>query len=154
MGSPPPAQTSIPDGAPSRDPLWSLSKEEVTRLCRVYEEEMGIMHPFVDIEKVIIHGRNFYDFIDAAVRTGLASNTPVRGKGVNDHDSLVLKMVVACATLVEGNGQSEIAYRLYESVREVADSLLHGEVIEIKNLPFLVLVVSAFLSACRLSTPV
>jgi hypothetical protein len=143
IGSPPPTSvpTLAPNGNPCRDPIWALSKEEMIRLCRVYEEEMGIMYPVVDIEQVIIHGRNLYDFIDAALRTGLA-NTTSPGKGINDEQSLVLKMVIACATVTEGSGQSEIAYRLFESVREAADRKLHSEVVEVKDLPFLVLVVS------------
>ncbi len=135
-----PPTTAILSGRPDRDPIWALSKDEMIRLCRVYEEEMGLMYPVVNIEQVIIHGTNVYDFMDAALRTGLANpNTP--GKGVNDEQSLVLKMVLACAAVVEGNGQSEIGYRLFESVREAADRILHGEVIEIKSLPLLVLVV-------------
>lgn len=103
---------------------------------------MGLMYPVVDIEKLIVHARNWYDFTGAAMRTGLATNKPNPGNGVTDDQSLVLKMVIAAASLTECNGQSDFAYRLFESVREPADQLLHGEVIEIKNLPFLVLVVS------------
>ena len=133
------------NGNPCRDPIWTFSKEEMVRLCRVYEEEMGLMYPVVTIEQVIIHGTNLYDFIDAALRTGLA-NTTAPGKGINDEQSCVLKMVLACATVTEGSGQSEIGSRLFESVREIADRLLHSEVIEVKSLPFLVLVVSRFSS--------
>lgn len=136
--------------SPGRDPLWVFSKEEMTRLCRVYEEEMGMMYPVLNIEQIIIHGCNLYEFIHAAVRTGL-SNPSVPGKGITDENSCLLKLVLACATLVEGSGQSEIAYRLFESVREVADRILHSEAIEIKSLPFLVLVVRLQLSSCSLS---
>jgi hypothetical protein len=135
----PPTTASLA-GRPDRDPIWTLSKEEMVRLCRVYEEEMGLMYPVVNIEQVIIHGTNLYEFIGAALRTGLA-NPDGPGKGVHDEQSLVLKMVLACASAVEGNGQSEIGYRLFESVREAADQILHGEAIEVKSLPLLVLVV-------------
>jgi hypothetical protein len=130
-----------PDGYPLRDPIWAIGKEEMIRLCRVYEEEMGIMYPVVDIEKVIIHGTNLYTFVDAARRNGFV-NADSTSKGLTDEGSSVLKMVLACSTLTEGNGRSEIAYRLFESVREAADGILHGEAVEIKSLPFLVLVVS------------
>lgn len=135
-----PPPTAILSSRPDRDPIWTLSKEEVVRLCRVYEEEMGLMYPIINIEQVIIHGTNLYAFIGAALQTGLA-NPDGPGKGVQDEQSLVLKMVLACATVVEGNGQSEIGYRLFESVREAADRILHSEAIEVKNLPLLVLVV-------------
>ena len=152
VGSPPRIQPSPlinVNGSQRSDPIWTFSKEEMVRLCRVYEEEMGIMYPVINIEQLIIHGSNLYQYIDAAFRTGLArSNTP--GKAIVDEDSCILKLVLACATLVEGSGQSEIAYRLFESVREQADRALHSEVIEIKSLPFLVLVVS--LSNASLNT--
>lgn len=80
-----------------------------------------------------------YDFIDAAIRNGLATPT-VPGQGISDEKSCVLKMVLAISTVTEGGGQSEIGYRLFESVRDLADRSLHSEAIEIKSLPFLVLV--------------
>jgi hypothetical protein len=142
-----PPNSAILNGRPDRDPIWALSKEEMIRLCRVYEEEMGLMYPVINIEQIIIHGTNLYDFIDAALRTNLANpNTP--GKGIYDEQSLVLKMVLACAAVVEGNGQSDIGYRLFESVREAADRILHGEAIEVKSLPLLVLVVSQRFPIC------
>ncbi|KAL2063126.1 hypothetical protein VTL71DRAFT_6198 [Oculimacula yallundae] len=142
IGSPPRRQSQVlamGNGNPSKDPLWALSKEEMIRLCRLYEEEMGLMYPVVNIEQLIIHGTNLYDFIEAAVRSGLV-NPSHPGQGIHDDQSLVLKMVLACATVVEGHGQSEIGYRLFESVREAADRVLHSEAIEVKSLPFVVLV--------------
>ncbi|CAG8959452.1 hypothetical protein HYFRA_00001350 [Hymenoscyphus fraxineus] len=132
-----------PEGAhPVKEPLWQITKAEMIRLCRVYEEEMGIMYPIVDIERVIIHGTNVYDFVDSVYRNGLR-NTTSEGQGpIRDEQTFVLKMVLACSFLTEGHGQSEIADSLYESVREAADAIYHGEV-GVKDLPFLVLVVSA-----------
>ena len=127
VASPPEIQPSpfVNLNSQARDPIWNFSKEEMIRLCRVYEEEMGTMYPVLNIEQLIIHGSNLYQFIDAALRTSLAStNTP---KGVVDEESCILKLVLACATLVEGSGQSEVAYRLFESVREAADRILHSE---------------------------
>jgi hypothetical protein len=142
IGTPPAIQPSpLANGSPSRDPIWAVSKEEMIRLCRHYEEEMGLMYPVVNIEQVIVHGTNLYDFVAAALRTGLANSTGP-GQGIHDEQSLILKMVLACALTTESSGQSDIAYRLFESVREAADRNLHSEVIEVKSLPFLALVVS------------
>lgn len=55
---PPPSLVNTSTGEVARDPIWALSKDEMVRLCRVYEEEMGIMYPVVDIEDIIIHGKN------------------------------------------------------------------------------------------------
>jgi hypothetical protein len=145
-GIQPSPQLANTNSNPCRDPIWTFSKEEMIRLCRVYEEEIGLMYPVVDIEQVIIYGKNLYDFIGSALRTGLAnSNTP--GQGMQDLDSCILKLVLAAATITENNGQSEIGNRLFESVREAADRILHSESIDVKVLPFLVLVVSP--CSCR-----
>lgn len=149
LDSPPPS--SLPrkgPGNPCKDPIWAIDKEEMIRLCHVYEEEMGLMYPIIDIEKLIIHGTNLYNFIEAAFRTGLAPNSSTES-GIRDEQSIVLKMVLACATVVEGNGQSEIGYLIFENVREIADRKLHSEVIGVKDLPFLVLVVSCSIFLIR-----
>jgi hypothetical protein len=142
--SPPSIHQTLPSssGNSGRDPIWTFSKEEMIRLCRVYEEEMGLMYPVIDIEQVIIHGTNLYEFVDAAVRTGLA--VPSNPKGIRDVQSCVLKTVLAISTVLEGDGRSEIGFRVFESVKGEADRFLHSETIEIKSLPFLVLVVSQF----------
>lgn len=59
VGSPP-ALEEIPSqgGIRGRDVLLEFSKEEVVRLCRVYEEEMGMMYPVLDIEDIILHTNN------------------------------------------------------------------------------------------------
>lgn len=143
--SPPPIRPrALPsinmNGVRAPDPLRSVNREEMTRLCRVYEEEMGLMYPVVDIEELITHGSNIFEFIDAAVRNGLAtSNNP---QGINDINSCSLKTIMAISMIVEGSGQSDLAYRLFESVREPADRALHDEFVDVKCLPFLVLVVS------------
>lgn len=61
VASPPgiqPPPLTNPNGNPCKDPIWTFSKEEMVRLCRVYEEEMGLMYPVINIEDVIIHGKN------------------------------------------------------------------------------------------------
>jgi hypothetical protein len=144
IASPPPARPLAlvdVDGNPTRDPILSFSKEEAIRLCRVYEEEMGIMYPVVNIEHMIVHASNVYDFLGAAVRNGLLTNSSPR-RSMNDESTCTLKMILATAAVVEGNGQSEVADRLFESVRETAERILHSEAIQIQNLPFLAIVVS------------
>jgi hypothetical protein len=41
-GSPPAEHMDL---HPSKDPLWSLTREEVLRLITLYEDEMGLMYP-------------------------------------------------------------------------------------------------------------
>ena len=100
------------------------------------------MYPVLDIERVIIHANNLYRFMQAAVRNGLASESPPGNPGIKDLNSNVLKMVLAIGLIVEGAGQSDLGNRLFESVKPRIDTILHDEVVDIKCIPLLVLVVS------------
>jgi hypothetical protein len=99
------------------------------------------MYPFLDIEDIIQHATMLYRFLEAASKSGLASEANATPKGIHDDKSNLLKMVMACAAVVEGNGQSEISTRLYESVRPSLDELMHEEAVEQKALSLMTLVV-------------
>ena len=79
--------------------------------------------------------------MDAIYTNGLCHSKQLPSQGILDGQTCLLKMILAISSVLEGNGQSELGYRLFESVREKADRALHSEAIEIKTLPFLVLVV-------------
>jgi hypothetical protein len=101
------------------------------------------MYPVINIETVITHATNLFRFMEAAVRNGLmAADAGPANQGIKDENTNVLKMVLAIAMTVEGSGQSDSGNRLFESVKGIADSILHSETVSIKNLPVLVLVVS------------
>ena len=142
-GSPHQLQAPIASmtGHPDKDPLWKIGKGEAIRLCRVYEEEMGILYPIIDMEKTIAQASILFTFItDAAVRTGLTNQATSGPDRLADNDINILKMVLASALIVEGEGQSDLGSALYESCREAFESRLSGPV-EIKGLVLLVLVV-------------
>ncbi|RAK95292.1 putative C6 transcription factor [Aspergillus ibericus CBS 121593] len=123
---------------PSRhpgDPLWTISKTEALRLCRVYEEEMGIMYPVLDLQVSLqqvewLYGGEAWP----RVRGGEGE-----GEGLDGDDVHILRLVFACALTAEAAGSSALAMGLFESVREVADNCVWG-VAEIKNIIFLTLV--------------
>lgn len=125
-----PSPMSSPCLNPSRDgdPLWTVDGIEAARLCRVYEEEMGIMYPVLDLDVLLRQVHALY--------TGAGST-------LADDDVHILRLVFACALTAEASGGSELAVRLFESVRTVADNYVWG-VPEIKRIIFLALVVSAF----------
>ena len=79
--------------------------------------------------------------MNVRIPTNFVSANP---QGLRDLESCILKLVLAVASITENNGHSEIGHRLFESVRGTADSMLHTEAIDVKGLPFLVLVVSVF----------
>lgn len=123
-----------------KDPLWQMSKDDAIRLCKVYDEEMGIMYPMLDMEKTIAHAKMLFTFTEAAVRTGLIHQDLPGADKLGNIDVNILKMVLATALTLEGFGQSDLGRMLYESCREAFESSLSGPV-EIKGLILLVIVV-------------
>lgn len=125
---------------PSKDPLWSISKDEAVRLCRLYDEEMGIMYPIVNLEETIGKTKALFTFTESAARTGLIQVQMPGCDSLGTDDNNILKMVLATALIVEGNGQSELGQRLFESVRDASGSRL-WEPVELKGLTLLVIIV-------------
>lgn len=131
--SPLPSPSCLGNILPCRgsDPLWTIGKAEASRLCRVYEEEMGIMYPVLDLSELLHHVEVLYGERDGTQRP----------EEVASDDVHILRLVFACALTAEASGKSELAMRLFESVREVADNCVWGAP-EINNIIFLTLVVS------------
>jgi hypothetical protein len=123
-----------------RDPLWDFDKAEMIRLCRVYEEEVGIMYPVVRIESIISHVHFVSTFMGAAKKNGLVPPFGQEG-GIKDMKSLQLKLVMCNALVVEEHGDSDRAVRLLESVRPIVDKMLMSDASDVANLPLLALLV-------------
>lgn len=141
------AQFAAAPNGPPRDPLWEFDKDELVRLCRVHDEEIGIMYPVVKMESVIRHARTLSSWMEAA-KKNLVS--PLYGEegGIKDRNTLLLKLIVCCALQVEEHGNSEKAQRLFLSVRPTTDRMLMSDPSDVKNMPILALVVRcAFLYA-------
>lgn len=128
---------------PSKDPIWTVKRDEALRLCRVYEEEIGIMYPLVDIGKVTHQVNLLYTFMEAAMRTGFAQRGLPGSDGLQDDHTNVLKMILAITLVVEGSGQSDLGQRLYLSMKPVVESKL-WETLDIKTIQLYGLVVSRF----------
>ncbi|KAI9042097.1 putative C6 transcription factor [Aspergillus affinis] len=111
------------------DALWMIGKTEALRLCRVYEEEMGIMYPVLDLSELLHQVEVLY-----SSRSGEQST-----EALDSDDVHILRLVFACALTAEASGSSELAMRLFDSVREVADNCVWGAP-AIKSIIFLTLV--------------
>ncbi|GKZ22837.1 hypothetical protein AbraIFM66951_004961 [Aspergillus brasiliensis] len=122
---------------PPGDPLWTIGKNEALRLCRVYEEEMGIMYPVLELSQLLHQVELLYG-AESWPRVPVAA-------GTDSHEQLdptavhILRLVFACALTAEAAGSSVLALSLFESVREVADTFVWGPA-GIKNIIFLTLV--------------
>lgn len=109
---------------PTKDPLWLIDYTEVKRLLEVYEEEIGIMYPVYDKEKLRKHADGLYKFIGASLRAGFGQPSYPGSDSFDDEDTTVLKMVLAITLVVEGSGRSEQGQRFFESAKPAVDMKL------------------------------
>lgn len=124
-----------------KDPIWSITREEALRLCRVYEDEMGIVYPVVDISKVTAYANKLYVFLEAMHRSGLMQPGLSGPDSVEDEDTNVLKLVMATALTIEGSGRSELGKRIFEYVQPAVNNLFVGN-LGVKSIQLKVLTVS------------
>ncbi|KAH1330055.1 hypothetical protein KXW65_009579 [Aspergillus fumigatus] len=131
----PPAQQAVFTQSihPTKDPIWAIKREEALRLCHVYEEEVGIMYPLVDIEKVTNQVNLLYTFMEAALRTGFAQRAFPGPDSLLDDNTILLKMILAITLIVEGSGRSDLGQRLFLSVKPIIEAKLWGP-IDIKTI--------------------
>ncbi|PSR79222.1 hypothetical protein BD289DRAFT_476655 [Coniella lustricola] len=135
---PPPSDTSFVPRC--HDPLWEYDKDEMVRLCRVHEEEVGIMYPVVNIEDVIAHATHLADRIESTRRYGASSSPRSLDDEFSDTKTLELKIIMCCALVVEEHGYSTKATRLWDSIQHITNALLMSEPSDVAKLPFLALV--------------
>lgn len=112
---------------PSTDPIWLLDQQEAIRLVRLYDEECHIMYPILDMEKLIVHIRGLYSFIGAALRSGLGQPGLPGEDALDDEMTTQLKLVLACALIIEGHGQHELGQKLYDSAKKAVDFVIVGK---------------------------
>lgn len=138
-----------------KDPIYSVSKEEALRLCRVYEDEMGIMYPVVNITTVMEYTERLYSFIDAARRNGLVQQGFPGADAIDDENTIILKMIIACASTMEGSGSSELGHSIFESpgVRDAVAKATSGYEISHKAPRLLVLTVCYAIDIVCPATP-
>ncbi|KAI8964486.1 hypothetical protein F5Y11DRAFT_315824 [Daldinia sp. FL1419] len=139
-------QMASTPGGSSRDPLWEFDKDELVRLCRVHDEEIGIMYPVVKIESVIRHARTLSSWMEAARKNFMIPWSGEEG-GIKDRNTLLLKLIVCCALQVEEHGNSEKAQRLFLSARPTTDRMLMSDPSDVKNMPILALVAGYYFLA-------
>ncbi|KAH8428857.1 transcription factor domain-containing protein [Aspergillus melleus] len=135
-GSPPRVAPLVPSIHPTKDPIWAINRADALRLCRIYEEEIGIMYPLVEIDKVTRQVNLLYTFMEAATRTGFAQRGLPGSDGLQDDNTNILKMIIATTLIVEGGGQSDLGQRLYLSVKPVIEAKL-WEPLNIKSIQLL-----------------
>lgn len=131
-----------------KDPIWSIPQEEALRLCRVYEDEMGLMYPVLDVNKVVEYAIKLYRFMEAAHRSGLMQQGMPGADAIDDEETNILKLVLATALTTEAGGRSELGQRLFEYVQPAIDTMLLGAV-GVKAIRMLTMTVRATYNCAR-----
>ena len=119
---PPTSPSSAQNINPLKDPLWSLNQDEALRLCALYEEEVGIMYPMLDMGKVMSKVKPLFSFLDSMRRVGFLKEEIEQGDSLEDDEIMILKMILATALVVESSGLSELGQSLWENVRRILNS--------------------------------
>ncbi|EPS35020.1 hypothetical protein PDE_09985 [Penicillium oxalicum 114-2] len=118
------------------DPLCTFTRSEALRLCALYEEEMGIMYPVIEVPELLQQVHRLYSltghrYLDQA----LAKSNPVLGR----EDMAIVRLVFACALTAEASGRSDRAIALLTSVRDIQEDCVWGPP-ELKSITILTLV--------------
>ncbi|PTU21565.1 hypothetical protein P175DRAFT_0476870 [Aspergillus ochraceoroseus IBT 24754] len=122
--------------AMTSDPLGCLGKEEALRLVTVYEDNVGLMYPCIDLESVRTYVIDFYKDGD---RSGPTSPDMTDKDWFFARDVEVLKILLATALLAESHGRSERAALLADSVEDRFAARLKVPEVDMKELLILTL---------------
>ncbi|KAL4953534.1 hypothetical protein BDW69DRAFT_165159 [Aspergillus filifer] len=97
--------------AMSNDPLGWLGKDEALRLVTVYENNVGLMYPCIDLDSLRCYVNDYYK--DGPMPPGTTDQDWFFAR-----DAEVLKILLATALLAESHGRSERAALLADSVED------------------------------------
>ncbi|KAL8849644.1 MAG: hypothetical protein Q9221_005411 [Calogaya cf. arnoldii] len=122
----------------AKDPIWIISKDEAIRLCQVYDEEIGIMYPMLDMDRIVKNADKLFTFTEAATKTGLIDRSMPSADSMHGPEIDTLKMILATALVLEGGGQSDLGSALFDTVKGSCESKL-GETPDIGGLRLLVI---------------
>uniref|UniRef100_A0A0D2YJQ4 Uncharacterized protein n=1 Tax=Fusarium oxysporum (strain Fo5176) TaxID=660025 RepID=A0A0D2YJQ4_FUSOF len=117
------------------DPLFIFNKDEMIRLCRLYEEAFDCMLPVISVQSLITHTENL-----TSVESVKDQMSPEPTSGI---EMLQLKVVICCALVIQGGDQGEKAARIYENMGNITDQMIkQGDIdkelplpIKVSNLP-------------------
>ena len=121
-------QDASPTGSPSlanqvlgkiplhstKDQIWAITRAEAIRLCHLWDSEMGVMYPVVEIDRVVRHANLLYGFIEAVSRSGFVQLALPGADSIHDEQTIILKLIIASSLVLEGSGRSELGQRIFE----------------------------------------
>ncbi|KAL8771154.1 MAG: hypothetical protein Q9209_003325 [Squamulea sp. 1 TL-2023] len=108
----------------AKDPIWNVGKDEAIRLCRVYDEEIGVMYPMLDMDEMVKKADQLFTFTKAATKTGLIDRSRPSVDSIQGSDIDLLKMILATALVLEGGGQSDLGSALFDTIKGSCENKL------------------------------
>ncbi|KAF2030113.1 hypothetical protein EK21DRAFT_66131 [Setomelanomma holmii] len=111
-----------------KDPIWNISKHEALRLVHVWHEEMGVMYPILEMDKVLRYTEMLFSFVEAAARSGLMQGALPGADAIMDEQTSVLKLILAITLVLEGRGKDPLGEKLFENVHRVVEKTLSDPV--------------------------
>ncbi|KZL71454.1 fungal specific transcription factor [Colletotrichum tofieldiae] len=142
----PSVQTVFGSNIGTIDPLWLVNEEEAVRLCNVYEEEIGIQYPFLDIQRLIAQVRNLYRAMSSGSRLGFAFTAIPGPTIIEAQDLILIKMVLSAALTVEAGGSSQLGKSLFLDVRKSSNDKLWESANIKSTMLFILLAVYSFMT--------
>lgn len=122
--------------------LSLMSYTEMNRLIDLYSEESGSIYPFIDIDKIKTCAQRICRGIGQR-KTVAKDQQPLPGDtSAWEGDVDIMKMVIAIALVIEGQGQSVMAMRLAEEVEPSVNRGLAATKSDIQGLRAFTLLVS------------
>jgi hypothetical protein len=107
-----------------KDPIWSVSKQEAIRLVHVWHDEMYVMYPILQVDKVLRYAEMLFTFVEAAARSGLMQGALPGSDAMMDDQISVLKLILAITLVLEGRGKDPLGEKLFANVHGVVDRCL------------------------------
>jgi len=162
MDSPPPGLALMHKPALhiDKDPIWAISKQEAISLIHLWQEEVGLMYPFLDINHVTRYTEMLFSFVEAAARSGLMQGALPGADAIEDEQTSILKVMLAIALILKGQGKDPLGEKLFNNVQKVIERTM-SEPVDVKSINLLMMTVCLMLSywncadhrrACIIST--
>lgn len=124
--------------------LWLIDRAEAVRLCDLYEREIGIIYPVVDMSEVKQNLGSLYNAYEAANYTPGSPIPPLKAlQNVADGDVKTLKLVLAITLLAEGGGRHTMAEAMCEEIQQQL-VFPKGQLSELKDIENTALLVRTF----------
>ncbi|KAL0937397.1 fungal specific transcription factor domain-containing protein [Colletotrichum truncatum] len=130
----------------SVDPLWLIDEKEAIRLCNIYEVEIGIQYPFLDMPQLIDKVRSLYRAMSRGSQNGFAFTSMPGPTVIDPQDLDLVKLIISVASVVEAGGSSQLGRKLFLGVRKSSHDKL-WEPAGIKNtMIFVLLAIYSFMT--------